>query len=127
MNSISTRARCFLARRNAFRHAGIIMSIPICSFLLWMKNGNVKMFLFLFSLALSLLTESRAVSERLYMDASMYKWNSFAVDCSLRERALIMCIGKEPLGFQFLSMAFASREMLWFISHDEISRNTLVL
>lgn len=86
-----------------------------------------RCFYFFSLLPLSFLTESLAVSEQLYIDASTHKWNSFAVDCNLRERALKMCIGKEPLGFQFFSMAFASREMLWFTSHDEIPRNTLVL
>lgn len=86
-----------------------------------------RCFYFFSLLPLSLLTESLAVSEQLHIDASTHKWNSFAVDCNLRERALKMCIGKEPLGFQFFSMAFASREMLWFTSHDEIPRNTLVL
>lgn len=86
-----------------------------------------RCFYFFSLLPLSLLTESLAVSEQLYIEASTYKWNSFAVDCSLRERALKMCVGKEPLGFQFFSLAFASREMLWFTSHDEISRNASTL
>lgn len=73
MNSISMRARHFLARTDAFRDAGIIMSIPIYNFLVQIKNGIVMMFSVLFSLVLILSAESLAISEQLYRDVSTSK------------------------------------------------------
>jgi hypothetical protein len=48
------------------------MNIPICNFLLQMKNGNVRVFSLFFCLALFLLTENLAVSKQVYMDTFTY-------------------------------------------------------
>lgn len=53
------------AHRNYNEHLNI-------QFLVQIKNGNVKMFSFLFSLVLTPSAESLAISEQLYIDVSTY-------------------------------------------------------